>query len=130
MLAVLRLFVDLSMGWRLDLMVNELTARERRCSDWLQFTGCEACGSREGELAAGLAATQPAPARPTVADPAAPAAPAVPAAPQELPEGPYLASLRCAHLGNNHLSQFPSALLKAPLVRRQLAVGLPCAARA
>lgn len=32
---------------------------------------------------------------------------------QTLPPGPYLANVRCSHLGNNCLSAFPSALLAA-----------------
>ncbi|KAI7844570.1 hypothetical protein COHA_001928 [Chlorella ohadii] len=32
---------------------------------------------------------------------------------EDLPEGPYLASMRCMHLGNNHFQRFPSALLTA-----------------
>ncbi len=35
---------------------------------------------------------------------------------QDLPEGPYLASMRCMHLGNNHFQRFPSALLTAKKV--------------
>lgn len=36
---------------------------------------------------------------------------------QDLPEGPYLANMRCMHLGNNHFQRFPSALLTANKVR-------------
>ncbi|PRW58407.1 nuclear pore complex NUP50A-like isoform X1 [Chlorella sorokiniana] len=32
---------------------------------------------------------------------------------EDLPEGPYLANMRCMHLGNNHFLRFPSALLTA-----------------
>lgn len=35
---------------------------------------------------------------------------------QALPPGPYLASVRCAHLGNNCFAAFPSALLAATQV--------------
>lgn len=45
-----------------------------------------------------------------------------PAHAQDLPEGPYLASMRSMHLGNNHFQRFPSALLTAKKVRLCCAV--------